>query len=695
MSFELDSYTITHQLKWRANHLSNKLALCYLADGETESERLTYSQLHHAAIKIAARLQSFNLKNKTVLLLYSSGIAFVKAFFGCLYAGVIAVPMYVPKSQQILKKIENIQEDCDAQMILTTQDLVDQGYLKNSKLAELPLLDTETIARQDQIEIYQEISTHPEDTVFIQYTSGSTSQPKGAMVSHTNIMVNQVMLQHVFELNENSVGVTWLPLFHDMGLIASLLNAIFVGYPIYIMPPAAFIRNPLRWLQCISKYRGTYTCAPNFAYDLCIKNIPRESRDHLDLSSLKKAINASEPVQPATLQKFTKEFSPYGFREQAFTPAYGLAEATVFVTGKSDSVIKYVYLENEALKNNKVVYSESEKDTTKIVSCGIANILGQKIKIINPNTLEEVFNEIGEICISGEHIVKGYINKPVINQETFGLKITDRTYLRTGDLGFIDRGGHLYITGRIKDLIIISGHNYYPQDIEITAESKMPLVRKNSIAAFSIERNHTEKLIIVIELNRKMLEGFEPTKLASEINAAVFQENALSAHQIIFIAPGTLPKTTSGKIERQTCKKMYLANQLQVTAKWDSPYRPALETNSNELLNCIKQFMAKTLKIDSHIIKDDSRFADFKLDSIQLAGLSVELEKMTKRVLPEKIFYESLTIQNLINSIEQLGAPTTKTNDSIYPSQQGESSRNIVIPKFKPKFASTNRNEKA
>jgi acyl-CoA synthetase (AMP-forming)/AMP-acid ligase II len=393
MTYKLENYTLMNQLKWRSMHLPKRLALCYLADGETETESLTYKDLDVYATKIAATLQSHNLTSKPVLMLYSSGLEFVKAFFGCLYAGVIAVPTYIPKSQHILKKIEGIQQDCGAEAILTTQSMIDENYLNNSKLSDLLILATDRISTEKQMNNYNELSTSSEDIVFIQYTSGSTSNPKGARVSNHNIMANQVMLQHVFELNENSVGVTWLPLFHDMGLIASLLNAIFVGYPIYIMPPAAFIRKPVRWLQCISKYKGTYTCAPNFAYDLCIKNITLQERAELDLSSLKKAINAAEPVQPATLEEFTKQFSACGFREEAFTPAYGLAEATVFVTGKSDSVIKYVYVKKEALKANRVSYSESPVNAYKMVSCGNANYLGQKIKIINPSTLREGYSQ--------------------------------------------------------------------------------------------------------------------------------------------------------------------------------------------------------------------------------------------------------------------------------------------------------------
>ena len=706
MSFALGNYTIANQLKWRAIHLPDRLALCYLADGETETERLTYGELDAAANKVAAKLQSLNLKNKHVLLLYSSGLEFVKAFFGCLYAGAVAIPTYVPKSKQILQKIESIQQDCGARIILTTQDILDEGYLNHSaSLSELLLLATDRISRQNQTDLYQDLKTEPDDVVFIQYTSGSTSNPKGAMVTNKNIMVNQVMLQDIFELNEDSVGVTWLPLFHDMGLIASLLNAIFVGYPIYIMPPSAFIRNPARWLQCITKYEGTYSCAPNFAYDLCIKSISSEARSELDLRSWKKAINAAEPVDPTTLREFIKVFGPCGFDEGAFTPAYGLAEATVFVSGKNTRHIKYLHVDEAALQKHKIVYPDDLQKTHEFVSCGTASYLGQQVSIVNPETLLECTDEIGEIWVSGEHIVKGYLNKPELSKATFEAKLDGKNYLRTGDLGFIDKTGTLVITGRIKDLIIINGSNYYPQDIELTAEGKSTFIRKNSIAAFAIPLEHKEQLIIVIELNKKMLAEFDPAKLGSEINSAILHANFLTAYEIIFISSGSLPKTTSGKIQRQNCKKMYLANELNIVGTWSShpvnEIEAEAEVDANRrnavapthwidkvaIINCIAVFLAKNLKMDAGSIGPHTKIADLGIDSIQMGALSVELEKITSYPIPEKIFYECTTLQDMADYLVGLPAKMQKkqaANDSqVLKLRLKTSTKKVVLPRFK------------
>jgi acyl-CoA synthetase (AMP-forming)/AMP-acid ligase II/acyl carrier protein len=710
MSFELKNYTIANQLKWRAIHLPDRLALCYLADGETETQRLTYRELDADANRIAAKLQSLNLKNKNVLMLYSSGLEFVKAFFGCLYAGVIAVPTYVPKSKQILQKIESIQQDCNARIILTTQDILDEGYLNGSKLAELLLLATDKITRQNQTDIYQDYRTLPEDIVFIQYTSGSTSSPKGAIVTNKNIMVNQIMLQDVFELSDKSVGVTWLPLFHDMGLIASLLNAIYIGYPIYIMPPSAFIRNPARWLQCITKYKGTYSCAPNFAYDLCVKNIPADVRAELDLSSWKKAINAAEPVQPTTLKEFAKQFAPCGFHEATFTPAYGLAEATVFVTGKSSKAIKYLHVDAAGLQKNKVIYPEDMQKTHELVACGKASYLGQTVKIVNPETLKECMDEIGEIWISGEHIVNGYLNKPEITRATFESKIDGVKYLRTGDLGFIDDTGELYITGRIKDLIIINGSNYYPQDIELTAETKHPLLRKNSIAAFAIDKDHKEQLVLVVELNKKMVADFDAEELGSTINAGLLKQNFLTAYEILFIASGILPKTTSGKLQRQACKKMYLQNEFKTVGIWQSPFAKNAapeekETSSNvvsvaewvdkvAIINCIVVYLAKNLKIDVATISPSSKIADFNIDSIQMAALSVELEKIVKTTVSEKIFYDCATIQDMADYLVALPAKLLdeKAKSDLHKFKESslKKKRKIAIPDLKERSRKIN-----
>jgi acyl-CoA synthetase (AMP-forming)/AMP-acid ligase II/acyl carrier protein len=696
MSFQLKNYSLANQLKWRAIHLPDRLALCYLADGENETQRLTYRELDADANRIAAKLQTLNLKNKYALMLYSSGLEFVKAFFGCLYAGVIAVPTYVPKSKNILQKIESIQLDCGAKIILTTQEILDEDYLKNSKLSELVLLATDRIYRQNQIDIYHDTKTLPEDTVFIQYTSGSTSQPKGAIVTNKNIMVNQIMLQHIFELNEDSVGVTWLPLFHDMGLIASLMNAIFVGYPIYIMPPSAFIRNPIRWLKCISKYKGTYSCAPNFAYDLCVKNISAEDLAQLDLSTWKKAINAAEPIQPTTLKEFAQKFSACGFHDSTFTPAYGLAEATVFVSGKNSNAVKYVYLDEAALQKNKVVYPEDLQKTHAFVSCGNPNFLGQQIKIINPDTGQICINEIGEICIAGDHTVKGYLNKPELSKLTFEMIINGVKYTRTGDLGFLDEGGELYITGRIKDLIIINGSNYYPQDLELTAESQNELIRTNSIAAFSIDKDNKEQLVVVVELNRKLKEDFDPQKMGSQINAALLRCNFLTAYEIVFIACSTLPKTTSGKIQRQTCKKFYLENTLKIVAKWQSPQAsvaadissgtntPATEwVDRTEITNCITQFFAKTAKVPIETITTETKIADYGLDSLQMAALSVELEKIVNLTVPEKIFYECATIADMVDFLVDMPLRELQAKAQQSPTLKlVKSTRKIAVPKF-------------
>jgi acyl-CoA synthetase (AMP-forming)/AMP-acid ligase II/acyl carrier protein len=683
MSFSIAHLSIVDQLKWRAANQPDKLALCYLADGETETERLTYQALDLAAKKIAAKLQSLHLKNEYALMLYSSGVEFVKAFFGCLYAGVIAVPTYIPKSKQILHKIESIAQDCDASIILTTQDFLEEGYLSTSRLAKLITLATEAI--EDEASDYQSTETAFQNMAFIQYTSGSTSQPKGVIVNYKNIQINQSMLQYVFELSEASVGVTWLPLFHDMGLIASLLNAVFVGYPIYIMPPSAFIRDPARWLQCISKYHGTYTCAPNFAYDLCVKKISPEVRAQLDLSSLKKAINAAEPIQYIILKEFMQTFAASGFNEAAFTPAYGLAEATVFVCGKKEGAVKYAYLDAQALQKNKVVPSLNPQTSQILVSCGTANFKEQKIAIVNPDTLQECIQEIGEIWISGDHIAQGYLHKPEMSQEVFHAKLNGRDYLRTGDIGFIDAAGELFITGRIKDLIILKGSNYYPQDIELTVEALDNSIRKNSVAAFSAEVDHQEELIVVVEVNRNMLADFSPDVFGSKIKSAVFNYNQLAIHEIVFIAPGTLPKTTSGKIQRQACKIQYQARQLNILSQFPSVKTDDVAVKA-EIITCIILFLAKNKKLPLESVTADSLISDFGIDSIQMAALSVELEKIIQITVPEKIFYEYPTIQAMADFLIDLPAQKMreKAAEALKISQQpiSQPHRKIAMPKF-------------
>ena len=552
-------------LNQRAESQAEQQAYIFLQDGETTTGSLTYQELHQQAINIASHLQCW--QGERALLLYPSGLEFITAFFGCLYAGVVAVPVYPPKRNQKLSRLLSIAQDAQAKIALTTASIlgnIDNQWQQSPQLAPLNLIATDTLTGHNAQFDTQPIT--PQTLAFLQYTSGSTGTPKGVMVTHGNIIHNEELIKTAFGNTQESIYVCWLPLFHDMGLIGNLLQTMYVGIPSILMPPEAFIQKPLRWLQAISKYRATTIGGPNFAYDLCTKKIQTEELAHLDLSSWELAFNGSEPVRAETLRQFSEKFAKCGFNHRAFYPCYGMAEITVFATGgdkQQQPVIKQIKA-TELEKNLGVEAETSSTDSREIVGCGHPH-QDTKIIIVNPESLtENQPGEIGEIWVSSPSVAAGYWQRPQATAETFSAVLPDNqatAYLRTGDLGFIS-AGELFITGRLKDLIIIRGRNHYPQDIEITVEKSHPALRANSGAAFTVETEREQKLVVVQEIERTHLRHLNKDEIVEAINQAVATEHELAIDSIVFLKPGSIAKTSSGKIQRRACQQMFVENTL-------------------------------------------------------------------------------------------------------------------------------------
>jgi acyl-CoA synthetase (AMP-forming)/AMP-acid ligase II len=406
--------------------------------------------------------------------------------------------------------------------------------------------------------------------VFLQFTSGSTGDPKGVMVSHGNLLHNFQMLQQGFGNPDSLCMVTWLPFFHDWGLIGCLL------YPLYLermscifFDPSAFLYKPLRWLQAISRYRANVSCAPNFAYELCLQNIEPEDLPDLDLNSWEVAMVGSEPVRSNTLEAFSAYFAPCGFRKSTFYPSYGLAEATLFVTGgpKANPPL-YLTLDRTALEKHQVqpATPSTALPTHTLVSAGRL-ALTQQVIIVNPDTQIPCRpEEIGEIWIAGPSVTQGYWRQTEATAATFLARLDGSSpFLRTGDLGFLWQG-ELFVTGRSKDIIILAGRNYYPQDIESSVEHSHPSLRPNCGTAFSIEVNGSEHLAIVQELNY----GPKPdlAQVIGNIQKAVARGHGIFASAIVIVKPGSVPKTSSGKIKRRGCQQLFLHRQLDILQIW-------------------------------------------------------------------------------------------------------------------------------
>ncbi len=568
---EKDS-TLADLLRLRALYHPHKCAYIFLMDGETEEAKLTYGELDQRARAIGALLQ--DLAAERVLLLYPPGLDYIAAFFGCMYAGAAAVPSYPFRPNRPDPRLQTIATDAQATVVLsTTQTLRDMereaAYAPHLQVAHW--VATDSLAA-DLAQGWRDPVANHETLALLQYTSGSTATPKGVMISHGNLLHNLQMLKVAFEQTEQSVFVSWLPLFHDMGLIVMALQTVFVGAQCVLMPPASFLQRPFRWLWAISCYKGTASAAPNFAYDLCVRKVNPEERKVLNLNSWTRAMNGAEPVHHQTLERFAEAFKVCGFSRESLCPGYGLAEATVFVSGGRRSCPFPVYVvQGKSLEQNRVLAAPPDDSNAQLlVGCG-RTWLDEKVAIVNPQSLTRCPSDcVGEIWVSGPNVSQGYWLRPEETEQTFRGYLADTgegPFLRTGDLGFL-QDGELFVTGRLKDLIIIRGHNYYPQDIEWSVAQSHPALRPGCGAAFSIEIGGEEKLVIVQEVERTYLQALDTEGIVKSIQGAVSEEYELDIYAVVLLKPGHILKTSSGKVQRRACRAGFLDGSLVVAGEW-------------------------------------------------------------------------------------------------------------------------------
>ncbi|MBI2784809.1 MAG: fatty acyl-AMP ligase, partial [Legionella longbeachae] len=509
-----------------------------------------------------------------VLLLFSPGLSFIQAFFGCLYAGCIAVPIYPPAQAKLLEKAHRIINNSKPVCVLMTATHLTKFAVFNKK--GKPHLDKVPCLAIDTIELAMSTLWRPplireNDIAFLQYTSGSTMHPKGVIVSHKNLLDNIHKIYTAFELNEETISFSWLPPHHDMGLIGYILTPIYAGIPAYLMSPFSFLQNPLSWLQNISKYKATISGSPNFAYDYCVKRIKEEKKQGLDLSSWRIASNGAEPIRQETLDNFYHAFKDYGFCKETFYPCYGLAEATLLVTGNMPGTLyNTLTLAKEHYQDHCVHFVEEESaQCQSLISCGR---LIQTVKIVDPETLSLCDNDqIGEIWVHSASVAQGYWHQEEETRASFQGKIqgdsSNQIYLRTGDLGFV-HDNELYVTGRIKDLIILYGKNHYPQDIEYTILHAPVHKLLGKCAAFVIQKEHEYELTVMCEIKNRFIQPEEQEALFNSIFELIYQMHQLEIHHIVLIPLKAIPHTTSGKIRRNFCRKHLLDSTLPVIATW-------------------------------------------------------------------------------------------------------------------------------
>lgn len=560
--------SIIEMLRWQAVCEPDRRVYTFPGEKSKGEVHLCNRDLDHQAQKVASRLQKIVAPGEPVLLCYPSSKEYIIAFLGCLYAGVVAVPAYPPRFNRPDQRLSLIVQDAGARVVLTTTDI-----LRTVRRRELLTPEIEGLLWQatDSPDIAAEEDWHEplitgETLAFLQYTSGSTSRPKGVMVNHANILHNLGVIQGALRLDRNTIGVSWLPMYHDMGLIGCILQPIYTGCSGILMSPITFLQHPISWLQAISRYRGTVSPAPTFAYRLCAEKVDTEQCAELDLSCWQTALCGAEPIPLEILNRFTKRFAPYGFRAESFQPSYGLAEATLMVSGykRSRSVMTYE-VEREALEDHRLVSTDAEgKGTQVIVGCGLV-APEQKVLIVDPESFTECApDKVGEIWVAGPSVAQGYWNQAEETSRTFNAYLSDTgegPFLRTGDLGFLHQG-NLCVTGRLKDLIIIRGHNYYPQDIELIVERSHRAVQGGAGAAFSVDVAGTEQLVVALELDRHYRND-DLKEVVRSINQAVAEQYDLRLHEVVLLKPGSLPKTSSGKVQRHMCRAKFLAQTLE------------------------------------------------------------------------------------------------------------------------------------
>lgn len=620
------AHDLNELLFQRSSANPGQIGYTFLENGN--EQKSSYQEIHARAASIAHSLLHVTKPGSRALLLYPPGLEYVAAFFGCLQAGVIAVPAYPPNPLQLersLSRLRGIARDADPAVVLTTGAVRD---LAGGLLTDAPELTAPRWLATDDTEAHEEerpeVHVSPDTVAVLQYTSGSTGAPRGVMLSHANLLHNSSVIHRNFGHSEQSRGVIWLPPYHDMGLIGGILQPLYGGFPVTLMPPNAFLRDPFSWLREISRTGATTSGGPNFAYDLCVRKTTPEQRGALDLGKWRVAFNGAEPIRSRSLERFAEAFAPSGFRPDAFHPCYGLAEATLMVTGGFRPAPAVDRVDGEALSRGWAVPAADGAEGTELVGCGSPPD-DLRLVVADPDSLTRCPpGRVGEIWVSGPSVAQGYWNRDDTSEHVFGARLADTgegPFLRTGDLGYL-RGDQLVVTGRRSDMIVVRGRNHYPHDIERTVEAAHPSVRPGCGAAFGAPGAEGERLVIVQELR----DTGDAAPATEAIRRAVAREHGLHTHTVVVLEPGSIPKTSSGKIQRTLCRRRFLDGTLA-----EPPQRPPLPVGDaapvppSDALGFLRDLLQRTLDVPDV----DASAAPLELGADSLTVLTVQQEVLS------------------------------------------------------------------
>ena len=696
---------ITDLVQEYAKVIPDHRAFTWLENGENEAGYLSFKTLDMKAKFLANRLMNGNsVKPERALLLYPQGLDFIVAFMGCLYAGVVAVPINFLDPKRFVRNFERFQviaKDAKADTVLSTSQVIGNVTKDSNEafhLSKLQWIATDKIKDNQAFadNLFVPVAGKPDDLAFIQYTSGSTSKPKGIMISYKNLSDNSYLFQKAAGNTSRDCMVNWAPHFHDMGLILCILQSLFSGMHCVQMSPLAFVQNPYRWLKAISDYKATISCAPNFGFELCMTRLKEEQLSDLDLSSWEVALNGAETIYSETLQRFAQMFAPCGFQYKAFFPVWGLAEATVLITSSErmqGPVVQKV--EKKALAAGRVVPVPENEPGQHIVGCG-RPFPGLKVIVVNPETRRLCRpDEIGEIWAQcGGSMPEGYWGNPEANKETYGAYLADTKegpFLRTGDFGFM-LNGEFFFSSRLKDLIVIRGVNYYPQDIELFVHKSHEALRPGNGAAFSVVQDKQECLVVINELKKVSKDTINTKEIIEKIRQDLSQEFAVAVHAVILIESNTILKTSSGKIRRQACKIAYLKDELNVVDDWHSPKtgfkdqllsedrRPKGMTRA-EIEQWIISRISKKLGLASELIESEKSFVYYGLDSIMSLEMTEDLSALLKRPVPADSVYNFPTIASLAKWLDQKDKPASiHSNQTLSVSKRADRDPNSHGP---------------
>ncbi|OGB53351.1 MAG: hypothetical protein A2503_05285 [Burkholderiales bacterium RIFOXYD12_FULL_59_19] len=672
----LNAETLVNLLRLHALQRPQQTALTFLRDGEGDAVSLTYAELDLRARAIASHLRLARPNAQRALLLHPPGLEFAAALCGCFYAGITAVPSYPPSSKlgsRTGDRFLRLVADAQVELVLTDSANLGRVMLQTQKLSNLHLLATDAPQDLPPLPPGEDggegcpLRTGA-DLALIQYTSGSTGSPKGVMLSHANLMANLRTIQYSFKLGPDTRVVSWLPPYHDMGLIGGILSALACGYPLVMMAPQHFLQKPLRWLQAIDHYRANTSGGPGFAFDLCMSQIPQQALDSLDLSCWTLAFCGAEPVRAATLQRFGQRFGTAGFHASAFFPCYGLAEATLMATavrrGEGAHVVAF---DSATLTVGQALRVAVAHNTTTLVSCGHAGTqVG--LRIVNPHTQRVCpAGTVGEIWLSGPSMAAGYWQQSEASEATFHNTIDGENgapWLRTGDLGFL-HNDELFINGRLKDIIIIRGRKHHPPDIEELATSSHPALALNACAAFAVDTDTGEALLIAAEIRREARHALDAARVVRAIKTAVSETMALSA-DVLLLMPGALARTTSGKISRSACREQHLQGLWTPIPVTDQPHPLPAQHAASATQAKLFHHIANVLRVPVDSLDPASSLGALGLDSLKHVELALTLEQAFQVSLAQAPFLPELTLDELA-ALLQARTTDKETHDASSP----------------------------